>query len=191
MQKSIPWCLQRPAAPAVRRWIHSGIRSAYRCRSDTLVASDGDRRVNIFTSSGAFVRTVTVVPRLQDRPLGIEGVSSDCQWILGRGLSAARDSASLVTLYWSELRTAVRDMVATFRGMETYSNPVWPKAVPYAGTAPGEVAGLRADWSMARPCEHAAGPGGHGHPGRLRGRCLAGRVGRAARAAVPDVRPGS
>jgi hypothetical protein len=113
----------------------TGIRSAYRCRSDTLVASDGDRRVNIFTSSGAFVRTLTVVPRLQDRPLGIEGVSSDCQWILARGLSTARDSASLVTLYWSELRTAVRDTVATFRGMETYSNPVWPKAVPYGSWA--------------------------------------------------------
>ncbi|MCG6954642.1 MAG: hypothetical protein LJF04_01510 [Gemmatimonadetes bacterium] len=113
----------------------TGIRSVYRCRSDPMVASDGDRRVNIFTSSGAFVRTVPVVPRLQDRPLGIEGVSSDCQWILARGVSTARDSASLVTLYWSELRTAVRDTAATFRGMETYSNPVWPKAVPYGSWA--------------------------------------------------------
>lgn len=113
----------------------SGIRAVFRCGGDTLMVADRDRRLQVFTDTGAFVRTETVVPHLQDRPLGIEGVSSDCASVLARGLDVGPDSNYRVTLHWSDMRSATRDTVATFPWLATFTLPDGPMALPYGAWA--------------------------------------------------------
>lgn len=109
----------------------AGIRAVFRCGGDTLMVSDRERRLQLFTDSGTFVRTETVVPRLQDRPLGIEGVSSDCGGMLALGRHTDANSVALVTLHWSDFESGNRDTVATFPGLATFAHPDGAKALPY------------------------------------------------------------
>lgn len=117
------------------------IGSIFRCAGDTLFVEDNDR-LNVFDRNVTFVRSQRIVPELQRRPWGVQGVRSDCSEVLLRDMDTGVEPTPgehydyPQTLFWARFADGVRDTVVTYRGFElTMMDGVSDITVPF-GTFP-------------------------------------------------------
>jgi hypothetical protein len=114
------------------------------CPTDTLVV-DESARLSVFAGNGDFIRVEPVVPRLQDRNLGLSGMDENCTAVLAKIIYP--DAPSQITLYFANRETAARNTLVTLTAIPIVERPTYPTALPY---------GPWASWAAAKSGAYVA-----------------------------------